>query len=243
MHDTEWESRRPKASINVSDIIDDRTIDGRTGMRTPMVTPRAKDSDRFEPNEITGRSTACGQQLKHIRDGSATSYHHSPTVEEILATSIATNIRDLCSSFRSVDVNNSDGEGLTNHHQRLSFRESRPQDSFTSEEFVPADRVSFNLNNPSKNNTCIGAMNGLKIMGAIFIVDRCVLEWKKTKNNGKTNLEFCPHPIQVQQPLPLTAETRLRCPVSHRADMGIVITETIFQWETSFRGDVKTCGK
>lgn len=131
--ETEWAARRPKNSINVSDIIEDRTIDGR--VETPMT------SDKFQPSEMTGRSTECIPQMKGLAKVVPVTSYHSPTVEEILATSIAPRIRDLCTSFQSLDANNDD-DNIVNKARQLSFCESRPHDSFTSDQFVPAEQVS-----------------------------------------------------------------------------------------------------
>lgn len=154
--DDEWQERRPKAVINFSDIIEDKTIDGRMANFTP--TPAKNDNKyTFEPIEMTGRSTTCTQaQIEQ-----ATSGTHSPSVAEILASSFATDIRDLCTSMQNINKNdmrnslsirnvqnldNSRPDGIGNSKRGfLAVSHTGDQASFASDEFVPAEQVYYLL--------------------------------------------------------------------------------------------------
>lgn len=160
--ENEWEQRRLRAGfgINFSDIIEDKTIDGRMASMTPAPTPVA-DSKRsskytFEPIEMTGRSTTCVQAKKNQSENIIGS--QLPSVQQILASSFAHDIRDLCTSFNG--INQFDGRGSCStpntslgngdhgigrsNRGFLSVRVD-DQESFASDEFIPAEEVRCQL--------------------------------------------------------------------------------------------------
>lgn len=134
--ESEWDRRRMRAEagINFSDIIEDKTIDGRFVDMTPATTPAPINKFTFEPIEMTGRSTTCVQAQKYHSDMATTS--HSPSVEQILASSFANDVRDLCTSF-------SDMKKFDNSRRASRLNETDEQPSFASDEFIPSEQVSL----------------------------------------------------------------------------------------------------
>lgn len=151
MNDNDWESRRPKGYINLSDIIQEQTIDGRMATFTPLPTPQPTPQQHkrdsaysFEPTEMTGRSTTNVQAVRRITSQPAVG-NNSPSVEQILATSFSHDIRDLCTSFQSdkpsTNVNKFSTLGDSDR-RRFTSDDFGDQVSFKSDEFVPADQVN-----------------------------------------------------------------------------------------------------
>lgn len=126
--ESEWERRRRQkadANFNFSEIIQEKTIDGRLANLTPATTPIARDKPSsskytFEPIEMTGRSTTCVQATKGQPENAMGK--NSPSVDQIVesSTRLVNNLRMSLINMK-VDAND--------------------QPSFSSEEFLPSEKV------------------------------------------------------------------------------------------------------
>lgn len=130
----EWKKNYRCPPINFSEIAEEDSVNASSRTASPY------NKHTFEPNEITGRSTTNTHQKSKV-DFS----NFSPSTADILATSFADDIREMCSKMNISSIGGSTA-GIVHSPKQLmdisgTFSFSKNA-SLPGEKFVPSDEVS-----------------------------------------------------------------------------------------------------
>lgn len=144
-----WQKYRPKAAINFSDLVEERSMD--SCLASPSVSSPNLGKPSFEPTEITGRSTGRNRNVY----GAPTITDMS--VDDILSDSFVHQIRNMGTKNRPLDTGNTTNQRTSlpsNYMTASSSLMSKGNDvasiescnglssaSVMSEEFAPFDQV------------------------------------------------------------------------------------------------------